>query len=684
MNKKVLLIVPLILCCIAGFHSKAEELDKDATVQSQQTVESRREAAMEREDLNIVFAVDHSGSMSGQDAQRLIPQVLKIFLDTIHGENVHVGYVAYNDTIVAQHIPVSIQMDSQRDILKQTIDSANNQGETDIGLGLKEAYHLMDGCDGRKMIVLLSDGETDLALSGTGRTEEESERDIEEIVALCKEEGTPIVTIAFGGKYDGEEAGLERISGPTGGESYEARSSEELVSILYDLFHTNLSYSVREVSNSVYDGGNQRVSCMTDGIVYDELSVLFFSDKEIKAAGIICGENETVPRIMGNYAVAGLIDSGKEISVRFETQKGQHMTVFLIGRRNITPVVEFNGEIHKNTETAFSIYFTDADGRRLDIPSDHEGLQWHAQFQNIENGSLVPVQLEMSEAGLLGYANFHSAGRYCLYLDTGRNSENTYEVSEINVLNNLPEDRTNTSIEIGSWMEDQVFDLNEYFADADGDELDYELQELPQEIVSVAIKGNFLHITPHKWGKGDITLLVSDGEGSVTGRIPLQVKSWLEVYPAVPLLIACLLLFTFLKIYRKRKTVRELPEISEKKNEIFFTGKLNAYFTLVPEDMEEIPPLTFTLHHIREGKIVVGDMFRNYPELSALLELDHMILYPAENRKIIFYHNSRATVMIGSSIVCRKMQYAIGYSSVIYITSQDGDCELELHYISMV
>lgn len=170
----------------------------------------------------------------------------------------------------------------------------------------------------------------------------------------------------------------------------------------------------------------------------------------------------------------------------------------------------------------------------------------------------------------------------------------------------------------------------------------------------------------------------------MTGRIPLRVRSWLEVYPAVPLLIACLLLFTFLKIYRKRKKVREIPGISEKKNEIFFTGKLNAYFTLVPEDMEEIPPLTFTLHHIREGKIVVGDMFRNYPELSALLELDHMILYPAENRKIIFYHNSRATVMIGSSIVCRKMQYAIGYSSVIYITSQDGACELELHYISMV
>lgn len=45
----------------------------------------------------------------------------------------------------------------------------------------------------------------------------------------------------------------------------------------------------------------------------------------------------------------------------------------------------------------------------------------------------------------------------------------------------------------------------------------------------------------------------------------------------------------------------------------------------------------------------------SYPELSGLLELDHIYLYPAENRKIIFYHNTKAGIMIGNSIVCRKM-----------------------------
>ena len=59
-----------------------------------------------------------------------------------------------------------------------------------------------------------------------------------------------------------------------------------------------------------------------------------------------------------------------------------------------------------------------------------------------------------------------------------------------------------------------------------------------------------------------------------------------------------------------------------------------------------------------------------------------MFLYPADSRKIIFYHNSKASVMIGNSIVCRRMQYALSYGSVIYVTSQDGSCEMEIHYVS--
>ena len=668
MGKKILYVVliPLILCGMAGSYCRAEE------------------TAMTKEDLNIVFAVDHSGSMNEQDAQQMIPQILQVFVDTIHGENIHVGYLAYNDTIITQSAPVSVQQESWRDELKETIKSATNRGETDIGLGLSEAYHLMDGCTGKKMVVLISDGETDLERSNTGRTEYDSEQDIEETIELCKEEGTPIITVAFGETYEGEQAVLRDISERTGGESYEASRPEQLISILYDLFHTNFSYSVREIGDSLYDGGSQRIICGTDGKVYNELTVLLFSNQEITDVVILSGGNEIHPRIMGDYAVARLSNNeiNEELAIEFETARKQQISVFLIGRRNVTPVIKWNDDIYKNKEAEFQIHFVGDDGQQMESFMPFDDFEWHAEFRNMADGTPVPVEVEVTETGLLGHATFVSSGKYCLYLETGRNSESTYEVSEINVLNTLPNSKNNSRVEMLTLTNGQMLDLTDYFVDADGDILSYELQELPQEVVSASVEGHYLHIAPQGRGTGDIVLLVSDGEGSLMGHITVRVRSWMEVYPAVPFLVICLILFTVFKLYRRRKKVVVVSETVEEKNRCYFTGKVNVYFTLLPDGMEEIPPLTFTLHPIREGRITVGDMLKNYAELSALLELDRMFLYPAENRKIIFYHNSKASVMVGNSIVCRKMQYALTYGSVIYTTSQDGCCEMEMHYVS--
>ena len=51
---------------------------------------------------------------------------------------------------------------------------------------------------------------------------------------------------------------------------------------------------------------------------------------------------------------------------------------------------------------------------------------------------------------------------------------------------------------------------------------------------------------------------------------------------------------------------------------------------------------------------------------------------------MILYHTSNAVVMIGNSIVCRQIQYSVSFGDVIYITSQDGAYELEMHYITVI
>lgn len=87
---------------------------------------------------------------------------------------------------------------------------------------------------------------------------------------------------------------------------------------------------------------------------------------------------------------------------------------------------------------------------------------------------------------------------------------------------------------------------------------------------------------------------------------------------------------------------------------------------------------------MKDNKITLGDLMGDYPEISDALGLDLLHLIADEDRRMILYHTSNAVVMIGNSIVCRQIQYSVSFGDVIYITSQDGAYELEMHYITVI
>lgn len=651
---------------------------------------SAQEKYVTEEEFYLVFAVDHSGSMNNKDSQNRISEMLKAFIDTTQGEKVQIGYVAYNDRIVTSQSPVSINSGEQCEKLKEVIDGAQNKGETDIGIGLREACQMLDGYQGRKMIVLISDGETDLEQSDTGRTKEDSDADVAEAEQKCKEERIPIATIAFGKEYEANAQELCDISTQTAGKNYFLQEPDELFHILCDLFYSGPSYKVYEAGNSIYDVGSQKISCETKEYG-DELTVLLLSDKAIKNANILCNiqtENtleakQIEAEISGTYALAKLYDAEGTISINFSTEQKQKITIYVIGRRNITPVVEWKEELNKKSPIGFRIGLEDRNGNIIENWG-YGATTWQAEFRNRQTGEIVQAEMTEDIQGLEGTVHFRSSGEYDLYLSSWENMRNSYVISGINVLNTLPSSLSAEEVECLTISGQQTIDLNKYFADADGDELCFELQDIPEGMIKAEIQENILLIESESRGKGEILVLISDGEGSLVGSIPVRVRSLPEAYWQVLAALICLMVFCIIKIWKKRSKVILIPEQTEAKNEGAFTGKLNAYFTLLPEEMEEIPPLTFALHPIREKKIALADMFSDYPELIDVLTLDEIYLFPAEGRQMILYHKSDSTIMIGNSIVCRKMQYMVSYGNVIYITSKDGACELEVHYISMI
>ncbi len=642
------------------------------------------------EELYIVFAVDHSGSMNGRDSENVISEELKAFIDTMQNEKVQIGYVAYNDKIIISQSPVLVESKEQCTRLKEAIDSASNEGETDIGLGLSEAFRMLERFQGKRMIVLISDGETDLENSNTGRTKEDSDRDIQETVQKCIDENISISTIAFGEEYGINAKELYDISSRTNGKNFLLQEPDGLLRILCDFFYDGASYSVYEAGNSIYDEGSQKISYESAGY-FDELNILFLSDKEIKNVDILwddTAENvykteQIKPDIEGKYAIARFYNIKGNFYISFDTEPKQKMKVFLIGRRDILPVIEWKEEPNKNILIDFQIAFADKNGNVIEN-LEYDSNTWKTVFENVQTGEIVHTE-EITEnaQGLSGTVNFESSGEYILYLRSQDILHNVYVVSGINILNTLPASISSKEIEMLTISGEQVVNLDGYFADADGDVLSYELQEVTEDIIKAEVRGNSLLLEPKGRGRGEIRLLISDGESSLIGTIPVRTKYFLEAYWQIVVGALFVILFCIIKFYRRKREV-PVPEKLEAKNECSFTGKLNAYFTVLPDGLEEIPPLTFALHPIREKKIALSSMFSDHPDMIDLLMLDNVYLFPAENRKLILYQDSDAAIMIGNSIVCRRMQYIVSYGNVIYITSKDGNCELEVHYISMI
>jgi len=119
----------------------------------------------------VIFTCLSVGSMKTNDSDGIALDMVKAFIDTVHIQNIRIGFVAYNDKIVTSTSPVPIVELSERERLKELIDTVAYSGNTDIGLGLTNAYQSMPKEEGRnRIIVLISDGESDLKGSNTGRT----------------------------------------------------------------------------------------------------------------------------------------------------------------------------------------------------------------------------------------------------------------------------------------------------------------------------------------------------------------------------------------------------------------------------------------------------------------------------------------------------------------------------------
>lgn len=251
------------------------------------------EFASRKTGLDIVFVMDYSGSMKANDPGYIAKGMVKAFVDTVHSADIRIGFVAYNDRLLSSASVAPVYTNEERQELKELIDKDEYSGNTDIGMGLRYAYELIgQGEERDRAIVLISDGESDLTGSTTGRQLEDALQDIEYATAGCEDEGIPIYSIAFG-EYDGNTELLEQASLRTGGQMYSVHRPEDLIEILYGIFTDSMAYDIEKIADGTYAAGTQDILLKLDELYIDELDVLLISPQDIGRVEVSYGKQHT-------------------------------------------------------------------------------------------------------------------------------------------------------------------------------------------------------------------------------------------------------------------------------------------------------------------------------------------------------------------------------------------------------
>lgn len=170
--------------------------------------------------ISVVLVVDHSGSMSGEPLENT-KKAVSSFVKSIN-KDTRLGLVIFDDT---SEVAASIT-ENANSVLKE-IQTIQEGGGTSIYMGLQEAGNELASESGRKIIILLSDGE------------DGNKDKIDEVLEELNRKNIYVYTIGFGGA-DAEY--LAYIANSCRGKFIQAQTSD----MLGEIYSTVGAYMIND------------------------------------------------------------------------------------------------------------------------------------------------------------------------------------------------------------------------------------------------------------------------------------------------------------------------------------------------------------------------------------------------------------------------------------------------------
>jgi Ca-activated chloride channel family protein len=195
----------------------------------------------ENEGINFLLLIDNSGSMyddmngmptKDPDKMRIthVKKAIKQFLSSINKPQDKVGIASYNSYYTLYSKPVSDKA-LIKDYLEAIQKPTGDEAWTEIYSSLYLAIDEFNQIDGRKVIVILTDGENMPYYTNTKKEHrifKDKVFDYKEPITKAEQEGLSIFAINFGRQGERKDKNLNQIASRTGGVVFDAYSEDEL------------------------------------------------------------------------------------------------------------------------------------------------------------------------------------------------------------------------------------------------------------------------------------------------------------------------------------------------------------------------------------------------------------------------------------------------------------------------
>ena len=635
---------------------------------------------------DIIFVLDVSGSMKTTDNERISIEIIKLMIDLYADSNTRVGFIAYNDSIVSKYNLADMSNDSLRKDLKKQINTLSFSGYSDMGLALRKSLNLFDleeNKENQPIVILLSDGETDLSGSTSSRTNSDSYNDIEKSISFATKNNIPIYTIGLTDNFNTNLDYLTNISTSTNAASYTATNPYQLIDIMNGILspYTNTiispttTYTCNKSTNSI------DINPTNDSI--DTLNIILLQKDNLILEDVLASTDDTTIIHSSAYTLVKIKNPTKEtVRLKFEkSNTSSSVSLTTLNTYNFIPTITLDEHITKNQSSTFRFAFKDlATDELISDPDLYESLSVEYYIKESSTDKLSKLDATNEDTSCTITSTFPNLGTYEIYATYKSDSLiGTTDTFTFEVVNTPPVAVSSLDETIVKQEGVQTYNLTPLFTDSDNDDsLTYSIEDISGASLDASVKLNELLVKGNSYGDSVITVSATDESGDQsTTTISLHCISIYTKYK-VQITIGIIALITIITVIISVLIIRHLKKrIAMPKPE--FIGYLVGYF-LSTKDTEEIPPLKWSLTDYPNKSLSLNRLLKDRSVEFELTDSNKVWFSPKVGNTIELIHNTRCTILVGTQVVNRNTPTILHYGDKVYIAFEDMSTELELRF----